>query len=174
MFHNFLKYKGFSLWRDGERLGKGCSWGAIFPSANLGGRPLTQDPVGQPFGVLSLLPYSQTLVPPLPLSTGSLFRSVSPGVRAQPWGLRPLSRDISSGFSDSLFFPSALFNSPVASFRRFGRFLRQVFTGSRTGRSGHQLTSRSPDSRGGRAPGVRNRSWRSPQSQPERRLLRRF
>ena len=29
------------------------------------------------------------------------------------WGLRPLSRDISSGFSDSLFFPSALFNSLV-------------------------------------------------------------
>ena len=28
-------------------------------------------------------------------------------------GLRPLSRDISSGFSDSLFFPSALFNSLV-------------------------------------------------------------
>ena len=116
--------------------------------------------MGQPFGVLSLLPYSQTLVPPLPLSTGSLFRSAPSGVRAQPWGLRPLSRDISSGFSDSLFFPSALFNSPVASFRRFGRFLRQVFTGSRTGRSGHQLTSRSPDSRGGRASGARNRSQR--------------
>ncbi len=49
----------------------------------------------------------------LPLSADSLFRSVPPGVRAQPWGLRPLSRDISSGFSDSLFFPSALFNSPV-------------------------------------------------------------
>ena len=32
-------------------------------------------------------------------------------------GLRPLSRDISSGFSDSLFFPSALFNSMV---RRLG------------------------------------------------------
>ena len=32
-------------------------------------------------------------------------------------GLRPLSRDISSGFSDSLFFPSALFNSLV---RRLG------------------------------------------------------
>ena len=28
LFHNFLKYKGFSLWRDGERLGKGCGWGA--------------------------------------------------------------------------------------------------------------------------------------------------
>ena len=51
----------------------------------------------------------------------------SPGVRAQPWGLRPLSRDISSGFSDSLFFPSALFNSPVASGRpvsTFGNVLR--------------------------------------------------
>ncbi len=46
-----LKYKGFSLWRDGERLGKGCRWGAIFQSANFGGRPLTQDPVGQPSGV---------------------------------------------------------------------------------------------------------------------------
>ncbi len=64
LFHNLLKYKGFSLWRDGERLGKGCSWGAIFPSANFGGRPLTQDPVGQPFGVLSFLSYSQTLGPP--------------------------------------------------------------------------------------------------------------
>ena len=58
-----LKYKGFSLWRDGERLGKGCKWGAIFQSANLGGRPLTPDPVGQPFWVLSFLPYSQTLGP---------------------------------------------------------------------------------------------------------------
>ena len=86
LFHNFLKYKEFSLWRDGERLGKGCSWGAIFPSANFGGRPLTQDSVGQPFGVLSFLSYSQTLGPPPPFSADSLFRSVSPGVRAQPWG----------------------------------------------------------------------------------------
>ena len=51
----------------------------------------------------------------------------SPGIRVQPWGLHPLSRDISSGFSDSLFFPSALFNSPVASERTvstFGNVLR--------------------------------------------------
>ena len=78
LFHNFLKYKEFSLWRDGERLGKGCSWGARFQTANFGGRPLTQDPVRQPFGVLSFLPYSQTLGPPPPLSAGSLFRSVPP------------------------------------------------------------------------------------------------
>ena len=41
------------------------------------------------------------------------FEALHPGLQAQPWGLRPLSRDISSGFSDSLFFPSALFNSLV-------------------------------------------------------------
>ncbi len=49
------------------------------------------------------------------------FEALPSGLQAQPWGLRPLSRDISSGFSDSLFSASALFNSPVASFRRFGR-----------------------------------------------------
>ena len=57
------------------------------------------------------------------------FEALHPGLQAQPWGLRPLSRDISSGFSDSLFFPSALFNSPVASGRpvsTFRKFLRQV------------------------------------------------
>ncbi len=37
-------------------------------------------------------------------------------------GLRPLSRDISSGFSDSLFFASTLFNSPVASGRPASTF----------------------------------------------------
>ena len=42
----------------------------------------------------------------------------SPRCSSTTVGLRPLSRDISSGFSDSLFFPSALFNSLV---RRFGR-----------------------------------------------------
>ena len=53
----------------------------------------------------------------------------SPGIRVQPWGLHPLSRDISSGFSDSLFFPSALFNSPVASGRTVSTFwkVRGVF-----------------------------------------------
>ena len=41
MFHNFLKYKGFSLWRDGEQLGKGCSWGAgpnVEETANMTGK----------------------------------------------------------------------------------------------------------------------------------------
>ena len=57
------------------------------------------------------------------------FEALPPGLQAQPWGLRPLSRDISSGFSDSLFFQSALFNSPVASGRpvsTFRKFLRRV------------------------------------------------
>ena len=91
----------------------------------------------------------------------------SPGVRAQPWGCVRLSRDISSGFSDSLFFPSALFNSPVASGRpvsTFRKVLRQVFTGSRTRWVRSPAYDRSPDSGSGRAPGVRNRSRRSPPS----------
>ena len=57
------------------------------------------------------------------------FEALHPGLQAQPWGLRPLSRDISSGFSGSLFFQSALFNSPVASGRpvsTFRKFLRRV------------------------------------------------
>ena len=57
------------------------------------------------------------------------FEALPPGLQAQPWGLHPLSRDISSGFSDSLFFQSALFNSPVASGRpvsTFRKFLRRA------------------------------------------------
>ena len=53
-------------------------------------------------------------------------------------GLRPLSRDISSGFSDSLFFPSALFNSPV---RRFGRSSGTYSLEAGPDVSGHQLTA---------------------------------
>ena len=52
-------------------------------------------------------------------------------------GLRPLSRDISSGFSDSLFFPSALFNSLV---RYLGRS-SDTYSGSRTQWVRHQLTA---------------------------------
>ena len=135
---------------------------------------LTQDPWGNPFGVLSFLPYSQTLGPSSPLSAGSLFRSATPVFEHNRGGVRPLDRDISSGFSDSLFFASALFNSPVASFSTFRKVLRQVFTGSWTRWVRSPAYDRSPDSGSGRAPGVRNRSWRSSQSQPERRLLRRF
>ena len=56
-------------------------------------------------------------------------------------GLRPLSRDISSGFSDSLFFPSALFNSLVASFRRFGRSSGKYSQEAGPDGSGHRLTT---------------------------------
>ncbi len=79
--------------------------------------PSPQDSVGQPFGVLSFLSYSQTLVPPpSPLCRFSGSKRF-PRCSSTTVGLRPLSRDISSGFSDSLFFPSALFNSLV---RRLG------------------------------------------------------
>ncbi len=73
-----------------------------------------------------------------PLSAGSLFRSAPSGVRAQPWGCVRLSRDISSGFSDSLFFPSALFDSLV---RRFGRSSGKYSPEAGSNGSGHQLTA---------------------------------
>ena len=54
-----------------------------------------------------------TSFPSLPILCFEAF----PRCSSTTVGLRPLSRDISSGFSDSLFFPSALFNSLV---RRLG------------------------------------------------------
>ena len=85
----------------------------------------------------------------------------SPGVRAQPWGCVRLSRDISSGFSDSLFFPSALFNSLV---RRFGRSSDTYSLEAGPGGSGSPAYGSPPDSGSGRALGARNRSRRSPPS----------
>ena len=80
---------------------------------------LTQDPVGQPSGVLSFLPYSQTLGPSSPLSADSLFRSTPSDVRAQPWGVRPLSRDISP---DSLILCFSRRPCLTARLRPGGRF----------------------------------------------------
>ena len=97
-----------------------------------------------PFGVLSFLSYSQTLVsPPPPLCRFSVSKR-SPRCSSTIVGLRPLSRDISSGFSDSLFFPSALFNSPVASGRpvsTFGKVSGTYSLEAGPGGSGHQLTA---------------------------------
>ncbi len=92
----------------------------------------------------------------------------SPGIRVQPWGLHPLSRDISSGFSDSLFFPSALFNSPVASGRTvstFWKVLRYVSAGSR-GSARWVRSQLTATHRTAKRPCARNRSQRKPPSPP--------
>ena len=61
--------------------------------------------------------FTNTCVTSFPFCRFSVSKR-SPLCSSTTVGLRPLSRDISSGFSDSLFFPSALFNSLV---RRLGR-----------------------------------------------------
>ena len=126
---------------DEQRMvpGKGSYGEPHLRPPTLAALSLTQDPVGQPFGVLSFLPYSQTLVPPpSPLCRFSVSKR-SPRCSSTTVGLRSLSRDISSGFSDSLFFPSALFNSLV---RRLGRSSGTYLQEAGPGGSGHQLSRR--------------------------------
>ena len=95
-----------------------------------------------PSGVLSFLPCSQTLGAASPLAANSLFRSAPPGIASATVGLRPLSRDISSGFSGSLFFPSALFNSLAGGrFLRFGRSSGKYSQEAGPDGSGHRLTT---------------------------------
>ncbi len=87
-----------------------------------------------------------------------LVTGVAAGAFQNPClGLRPLSRDISSGFSDSLFFPSALFNSLV---RRLGRSSGTYSLEAGPGGSGHQLTAAHRTTEAGCASGARNRSRR--------------
>ena len=79
-------------------------------------------------------------------------------------GLRPLELEISLPDSPILCFScrpclTARLH-PGGRLRRFGKVLRQVFTGSRTRWVRSPAYGSSPDSGSGRAPGARNRSQR--------------
>ena len=120
--------------------------------------PLTQDPVGQPFRVLSFLPYSQTLGPSSP-SLPILCLEAFPRCSSATVGLRPLEQrylfriPLILCFSRRPCLTTRL--HPGGRFRRFGRssgtYLLEV--GGRPGGSGHSLRQLTGQ-RSGHAPGI--------------------
>ncbi len=93
------------------------------------------------WGLVVSVVFTNTCATSFPLCRFSVSKRF-PRCPSTTVGLRPLSRDISSGFSDSLFFPSALFNSLV---RRFGRSSGTYSLEAGPDGSGHRPQKHIPD-----------------------------